>query len=118
MISKTQISKRIERKKNTELVETINLAKKSSLLELAKRISGPKRLYTKINLNELNNIKEDKIMIIGKVLGQGEIQNKKDVSALGFSEQAREKLKKAGCKINTIKEELEKNKRLEGIHIL
>lgn len=118
MISKTQISKRIKRKRNPELIETIELAKKNNLLELAKRLSGPKSNYTIINLDELNKLKENKIMIVGKVLGSGNIEKKISISALGFSEQAREKLKKAGCEIRTIKQEIEKNKELKGVEVL
>lgn len=123
MISKTQISKRLKKKTNPEIVETIELAKKKNLLELAKRLSGPKSNYTIINLdelnklNELNKLKENKIMIVGKVLGSGNIEKKISISALGFSNQAREKLKKAGCTIKTLKQEIEANKELKGVEI-
>jgi ribosomal protein L18E len=118
MISKTQISKRTERKRNPELVETIELAKKNNLLDLAKKLSSPKSNYKSVNLSELSKIKEGKILVVGKVLGQGDLEVKKEVIALGFSGQAREKLKKAGCEIRTIREELEKNKKLEGVKVI
>ena len=57
-------------------------------------------------------------MVIGKVLGEGEIEHKINISALSFSKQAKEKLKKAGCEIRTIKEEIEKNHKLEGVKII
>jgi len=118
MISKTQISKRTEKKKNPEIVETIMLAKKNDLLDLGKKLSAPKSQYKTINLNELNDVKEDKVLVVGKVLSLGEIEAKKSVSALGFSESAKEKLKKAGCDIKTIKKELEDNPKLEGVKVL
>ena len=118
MISKTKISKRAKRKTNPELVETIELAKKNNLLELGKKLSGPTRLQKKINLDKLNKLKENKVIIVGKVLGNGEINKKISVSALGFSEQARNKLKKAGCEIFTIKQAIEKNKKLEGVKVI
>lgn len=118
MISKTQISFREKRKTNPILVETIELAKKSNLLELAKRLSGPRRLQTKINLMDLEKVEANKILVVGKVLGEGEIRKKISVSALAFSEQAKEKLKKAGCEMKTIKEEIEKNKKLEGVKVI
>ena len=118
MMSKTQISKRVKRKTNPELVETIELAKKNNQLELAKKLSGPTRLQSKVNVEDLNKLKESKIIVAGKVLSQGEIGRKIKVAALGFSEGAKEKLKKAGCEINTIKQELESNKRLEGVKLL
>ena len=118
MISKTLIKKRIRRKTNPELVETIQIAKEKNLLELAKKLSGPTKKQKMINLNELNNLKEKNIMVIGKVLGAGEINEKISISALGFSEQAKEKLKKAGCEIKRIKQEIEKNPELKGVKII
>jgi len=118
MISKTQINKRLQKKRNIEIVETVHLAKKHNLLDLAKKLSAPASQYIKINLDKLNEIKGDKVLIVGKILGQGDINRKFSVSALGFSEQAREKLKKAGCDVKTIKQEIELNKKLEGVEIL
>jgi large subunit ribosomal protein L18e len=117
-ISKTKINKRIKSKRNPTLVETIGLAKKNNQLELAKQLSKPTRLQSKVNLNELNKLKESKIIIVGKVLGKGEIEKKLEIAALGFSESAKEKLKKSGSKIMIIKEYLENNKNIEGVKIL
>lgn len=118
MISKTKIHKRMQRKRNPELVNTILLAKKNNLLELAKRLSAPTRKQSSINLEELNKLKEDKVIVVGKVLGSGEIKKKTSIAALGFSKQAKEKLKKAGCEVKTIKQEIEKNSKLTGVKIL
>lgn len=118
MISKTQISKRIKKKTNPELVETIELAKKNNLLDLAKKLSGPTRKQVKINLEDLSKLKEEKILVVGKVLSKGEINKKIKIAGLGFSEQAKEKLKKAGCKIFTVKQAIEKNKKLEGVKVI
>jgi len=118
MISKTKISKRAKKKTNLELVKTIELAKKNDLLDLAKKLSGPTRKQKKINLDELDKLKENKIIVVGKVLGNGNIKGKKEISALSFSEQAKEKLKKAGCDIKTIKQKIEKDKKLEGVKVI
>ncbi len=118
MISKTQIDKRLQKKRNASIVETIQLAKKNDLLDLAKKLSAPSSQYVKINLDKLNEIKGDKILVVGKILGQGDINRKISISALGFSEQALEKLKKAGCDVKTIKQEIELNKKLQGVEIL
>ncbi len=118
MISKTKINSRMKRKRNPELVKTIFLAKKNNLLELAQKLSGPTRKQSSVNLNQLNEIKEEKIIVVGRVLGGGEIKRKISISALGFSEQAKEKLKKTGCEIKTIKQEIEKNPKLSGVKIL
>lgn len=128
MISKTQISKRVKRKTNPKLAETIELAKKKNLLYLAKKLSGPTRKQVKINLEDLDrllekdgdkkDIKEGKFLVVGKVLGKGELNKKIKIAALGFSEQAKEKLEKAGCEMLTIKQAIEKNPKLEGVKIL
>lgn len=118
MISKTQISKRTKKKRNPEIVETISLAKKNNLLDLAKKLSGPSRLYININLDELNKLNSNKIIVIGKILGYGEINKKINIAALGFSEKAREKLKKSGCETNRIIEVIKNNKKLEGVEII
>ncbi|MFA5173856.1 MAG: uL15 family ribosomal protein [Candidatus Pacearchaeota archaeon] len=118
MISKTKISKRIKRKTNPELVETIALAKNNGLLDLAKKLSGPTRLQTRINLGQLDEIKENKIIVVGRVLGSGDIKKKISIAALGFSEQAKEKLNKNGSEMKTIKQEIKDLKKLEGIKII
>ena len=118
MISKTQISKRAKNKRNPEIFETISLAKKNNLLELAKKLSVPSRRYKSINLDDLNKINSNKIIIVGRVLGSGEIDKKLSVAALGFSEKALEKLRKSGCEIKKIIEEIKDNKKLEGVEIV
>ncbi len=115
MTSKTKINKRMKRKTDSELVETINLAKKNNL-EIAKLLSQPTRRRVKKNLEEINKeVKKGETAIIpGKVLGGGEINKKIKIVAFSFSSSAEKKLKKTKCKISTIKEELGKNKKLEG----
>jgi|TARA_B100001971_G_C18056158_1_gene465435 large subunit ribosomal protein L18e len=118
MISKTQLAKRIRKKMNPEIVETIELAKNGGHMELAKRLSGPRSNYTNVNLDELAKVESDKVLVVGKVLGSGEVDRKIGIAALGFSEQAREKLEKAGCDLKTVKEALEKNSKLEGVKVI
>ena len=118
MITKTKINKRKRKKTNPEIVKTAELAKKNNHLELAKKLTMPKRLYKKINLEELNKLESKKVLIVGKVLGVGEINKKIDVSALGFSKQAKEKLEKNKSKTNTILQELEQDPKLEGVKII
>lgn len=118
MISKTQISKRTEKKRNPVIIEAIKLAKKHNLLELAKKLSSPKSNYAHINVEELNEIEGNNIMVVGKVLGSGKISKKITVSALSFSQQALDKLKNANCEIKTIAEHIGKNKSLEGVKLI
>ena len=104
-ISKTKVNERMKRKTNPILAHAIFIAKKHNL-ELAQQLSKPTREQSKINLDKLNAAKTDTVIIVGKVLGMGEVTKKMKVYALGYSESAREKLKKAGCEVKTIIEGL------------
>ena len=119
MKSKTKITKQLVNKTNPELVETIILAKKNpKWLGIAAILSSPRRKRRNPNLNELNSLKSDIVVVCGKILSDGEISKKMKVSALSFSQKAKEKLLKAGCEINTIKDEIQKNKDAKGVFIL
>ena len=118
MISKTRIEERISNKRNPEIVETIILAKKNNLLDLAKKLSYPNSHYVSVNIDKLNDIKEGKVIVVGKILGSGEISKKISIAALGFSESAKEKLKKAGCEMKTIKKEILNNPKLDKVEII
>lgn len=115
-ISKTKINKRMKSKTNKELVETIRLAKKNNMLDIARLISFPTRKRIKKNLEEINKESKsgEKIIVPGNVLGDGNVNKKIHLVALSFSSTAKEKLKKAGCEISTIKKMIEKDKKIEG----
>jgi len=113
-----KVEKKLRRKENPELVETIILAKKNkSWKKVAEVLSRVKRKQIKLNLDEINKKAEegDTIVVPGKVLGMGELDKKIKIAAFSFSESAREKLKKDAVKI---KEEIKKNAKAEGIKIL
>ncbi len=117
MIAKNKINDRMRKKTSSTLVETIFLAKKSGSLEVACAIAIPTRMQAKINVGKIDESKSEMIIVPGKVLSAGEIKSKKKVYALGFSEVAKEKLKKAGCDFKTILvalKELKKGQKLEG----
>ncbi len=118
MISKTRIQRKTRKKTNPELVKTIHLAKKNNHLTLANKLSGPTRRQARVNLNVLNELSEKNIIIAGKILGEGDIKKKMSIAALGFSKQAKEKLKKAGCETKTILKELEDNPTLKGVKVI
>lgn len=121
MKSKTLIDKQMKRKTNPELVKTIFKAKKNNKwLEVAVLLSSPRRNKISVNLEKIEKeTKEgDTIVVPGKVLGDGNISKKIRVVALGFSKEAKEKLKSKKCEVVTILEEIEKNKEARGIKIL
>lgn len=121
MKSKTLIEKQTKRKFNPELVETIREAKKNEgWLEVAGILSTPRRKRTQMNLEKINEESKvgDVVVIPGKVLSQGEMDKRVKVVAFSFSENAKEKLKKAGCVAVTIIEEIKSNPEAKGIKIL
>ncbi len=121
MKSKRKIEKQTQLKENPELVETILTAKKNKAwLEVASILSMSRRKRIEVNLDKLNQeVEENKTLIIpGKVLSQGEIKKKVKISALSFSEKARQKLKEAKIDFNYIREEIKKNPSGEKIKIL
>ncbi len=115
MISKTKISKRVRKKTNTGLVKTILISKKKNL-EIAQILSSPTRKRVKKNLEDVEKeVKAgERIIVPGKVLGKGKISKKIKIMALNFSAIAEEKLKKAGCEIALLEDELKKDKKLTG----
>lgn len=121
MKSKSLIEKQLKKKTNSELVETIIKGKKNEKwMKVISIISGPRRKRKEMNLEEIDkNVKEgEKIIVPGKVLSSGKINKKIKISALSFSEKAREKLLKAGCEVKTILEEIKSNPSVEGVRIL
>ena len=121
MKTKTLIEKQTQKKTNSELVETIiGAKKKEAWLEIAGLLSGPSRTRSAVNLEQINKeSKEGDVVIVpGKVLSQGELNKKIKVVALSFSEKAKEKLSKAKVDFNSIREELNKNAKAEGIRII
>ncbi len=121
MKSKTLIGKQVVRKSNQEIVETILAAKKEKAwLEVAGILSGPRRNYLNINLQEISKqAKEGENLVVpGKVLSQGELDKKIKIIALGFSEVAKEKLKKSGSKISYMLDEIKSNPEAKGLRVL
>ena len=121
MKTKSKIEKQLQRKTNSQLVETIIACKKNKAwLKIAEILSGPRKNRLNLNLNELNKkIKDEKVVVVpGKVLSQGELDKKIKVVALDFSEKATEKIKKSGIETLTILEEIKKNPEAKGVKIL
>ena len=121
MKSKTLIEKQVARKRNPEIVETAIKAKKSEKWrKIAEILSRPRRLQIVKNLDEIDKESKegDTIVIPGKVLGNGNISKKIRIAALSFSQEAEKKLKEKKCEMIKLAEEIEKNKKAEGIKVL
>jgi large subunit ribosomal protein L18e len=120
-LSKTKIKNRASRKTNPALKNIIALATKNkSWNPLAKKLSGSTQAHTSINLDELDEkLKDgDKAIIAGKVLSKGELTKKVTLSALAYSEAAKEKLDKAKIPLNDLEDEINKNKEAKGVIFL
>src|SRR3989344_5738581 len=121
--SKTTIKKRIGKKTNPELVETVKLIRKNSSwnnLGIAEHLSSSSRKMPEVNLAkiELHSEQGDNIIIPGKVLGAGSINKKIKVCAFKFSKEALTKLKDKKCDVLTISEEINKNPKATGLRVL
>ncbi len=113
--SNTKIKKQAKRKTHSLLVETIVSANRyRQWKRVAEILSGPRNNWVVKNLSEINS----DCIVAGKVLSDGEMNKKLKVVALGFSEKAKEKLKKAGCDFSIIIDEIKKNPEARGLEIL
>ena len=99
--------KRINRKSNAELVQSITSLKKAARdndapiwRSIAKRLEGPSRNWPTVNISKLeyNSQKNSKIVVPGKLMGSGNLTKKVTVSAYSFTKSATEKIEKAGGK--------------------
>lgn len=105
MISKTKIEKRLQKKNNPVLVETLIRLKKTNP-EVAKLLAKPSKKMDEINLDVLNEkVKAgDKVLFPGKVLGHGNLDKKIDLVVFAISDSAKEKLKKNKIDVKVISE--------------
>lgn len=120
-MNRTKIERKLRKKSNPEIVETIITGKKNDKwLEVANLVSMPKRKQDSVNLGDIEKQSKDNetIIVPGKVLANGEIKKKIKIAALGFSVEAKEKLKKEKIEMVTILEEIKKNPEAKNIHII
>ena len=104
----------MKKKTDSDLAKAIFIAKKNNLKELASALSTSTRKQAKVNLDKLNKVKEEVVIVPGKVLSNGNLDKKIKIFALGFSEKAKEKLKKSGSEYGLIIDALEKNNKLKA----
>ncbi|MEM3112855.1 MAG: 50S ribosomal protein L18e [Candidatus Pacearchaeota archaeon] len=120
-MKKTRIEKKLRRKTNPNLVETIIKSKKSkNWQKISHLISMPKRKMIVANLDEIDkqSIDGDFLVVPGKVLGVGELNKRVKISAYSFSSSAKEKLNNAKIEVLTIQEAIQKNPEAKNIKII
>ena len=85
------------KKRSTE--QSVSLWKRIAL-----DLEKPSRQRRVVNLSRINRYTDENDIIIvpGKVLGSGDLNHRLTISAYQFSEQAKDKLEKAGAKIMTL----------------
>ncbi len=112
--------KTIENTNISRWVETIEKARAGSkstkkLSYLIKLASKPKRSRISINLDKINELakENDSIIVPGKVLGEGNVTKKINLTAINFSESALTKLKGSKCTVLKLEDALkDKNARI------
>ncbi len=87
---------------------------------IAEDLSKPTRQRRVVNIYKLDNFtKEGETVIVpGKVLGSGEIRRKLKVAAFTFSQQAVEKITKAGGQTLAIHDVIKQNPKGKNVRIL
>lgn len=121
MLSKTKIKLRIQHKNNSELEQTARAAlKHERWKKVAQFVSGSTRKYSSVNLLDIDSLTKagDTVVIVGKVLGEGDLTKKVRICALSFSATAREKMKKTKSEAVSVLDEITKNPKGEGIKII
>src|SRR3989344_7669951 len=100
MSLKIRIDRKLERKTNPELAETILAAKKEKAwIKISNILAYPRRKRIAINLDKIDKESKegDTIIVPGKVLGEGDISKKIVIAAFSFSQDALKKLKAKKC---------------------
>jgi large subunit ribosomal protein L18e len=115
-INKTKIEKRMKKKMDPYLVETIIKLKKTNPV-VAKELAKPKRRWPAVNLKDVDMIKGD-VLVAGKILSAGDLSGSKKIVAWAASAKAIDKIKDANGTFITISEEMKKNPKLNGYDIL
>ncbi len=115
---KEQIERRIKKKTNQELVETIIKLKKKNLVA-AKELARPQVIWPKLNLSEIEEkASKNSVLVCGKVLSSGDLSNVKKIVAWKASEKAKEKMKKNKTDFVEIVEEIKKNPELKDLELI
>lgn len=88
--------------------------------DVARRLEKPTRNYAAVNVSKINRHTgtNDLVLVVGKVLGAGEMNHNVTVAALSFSDQARSKIKSAGGECLRIEELMARDLACSGVIIL
>lgn len=121
VVSNTVIGRRIRQKTDNFVVETILAAKKQpKWRKVAQRLSGSRKKYLEMNLNEIDSKSQegDTVIVTGKVLGNGTLSKKLKICAMAFSNSAIIKIKQHKGEAVDIAHEIKNNPKAEGVKLL
>lgn len=92
-----------------KLIRDLRKREENLWKDLALRLSKSNKNRAEVNIAKINRFAENgKIIVVpGKVLGYGKLDEKITVAALSFSKQAKEKIKKANGNYKKIEEILD-----------
>ena len=109
------LKKLIEELKKKSVEHKVNIWNK-----IASDLERPTRVRHIVNLSKINlyTKENDTIVVPGKVLGSGTLDHKLTISAYQFSNGAKEKINKAGCKIIPLNELIQESPQGKRIRIL
>lgn len=87
---------------------------------IAVDLEKPTRQRRVVNLSKINRFaRDDEVIIVpGKVLGSGELEHKLTISAYQISDQAKDKIQKAGAKIIPLLELSKEKPDGKGIRVI
>jgi large subunit ribosomal protein L18e len=118
---------RIVEKTNPRLTTLILLLKNKSReneakiwREIASRLETPNRNYAEVNLSKINRYAQngETIIVPGKVLGSGVLEQSVKIAALNFSASATSKIRDAKGQCMTIEQLITDNPKGSGVRIL
>ncbi|MEM5814830.1 MAG: 50S ribosomal protein L18e [Candidatus Aenigmatarchaeota archaeon] len=104
----------------TELKSGGHKYKMPFAVAIAEKMGKPTRRKTEVDVSAIERFanRGETVMVPGKVLGSGRITKPVTIAAAAFSASAAGKIEKAGGKIITITELIEKNPKGTGVRIL
>jgi len=100
-------------------IKAVNRGNSKFWNRIVYELERPSRKRKVVNISHLErHTKENEIIVVpGKVLANGTIKHKLTVAAFGFSQQARDKINKAGVSIS-LYDLLKKNPKGQGVRII
>jgi large subunit ribosomal protein L18e len=114
-------------RRNPELLKLVGVLKSESSknnapiwLTIAEKLASSRRRAAAVNLSRISRFSQtsETVIVPGKVVGAGDLTHPLRVSALAFSNSAREKITRAGGEVLTIESLLKENPAGKNVKII